>query len=99
MISREEVLRIAKLARLELTENEVALYQTRLGRVLDYIKELSSVDAVRDPSLLFVRHVPKDAVAFREDRSIPFSNARSLLENAPALEEKQFLLPTIVEHS
>jgi aspartyl-tRNA(Asn)/glutamyl-tRNA(Gln) amidotransferase subunit C len=96
MVSREEVLKIAKLARLELTEKEVELYQVRLGRVLDYIKEISALDVSEAG---FVRHVPKDSVAFREDRALPFANARALMENAPASEDNQFLLPKIVEHS
>jgi aspartyl-tRNA(Asn)/glutamyl-tRNA(Gln) amidotransferase subunit C len=96
MISREEVLKIAKLARLDLSETEIERYQTRLGRVFEYIKELNAVPTEKGS---LVKHVPKDAVAFREDRALPFNNVSGLLENAPALEGAQFLLPTIVEHS
>ena len=69
MLTREEVLKIAKLARLELTETEVETYRNRLGRVLDYIRELNELKTPQDA---FVRHIPKDAVAFREDRAIAF---------------------------
>jgi aspartyl-tRNA(Asn)/glutamyl-tRNA(Gln) amidotransferase subunit C len=96
ILTREEVLRIAKLARLDLTPEEVALYQQRLARVLDYIHELNSVET---PKEAFVRHIPKDAVAFREDRALPFTSQKLLLDNAPKTESNSFLLPTIVEHS
>ena len=96
MLGREEVLKIARLARLELTEAEIALYQSRLGRVLDYINELKVLDTPKDA---FVKHVPRDAVAFREDATIPFIGVRELMANSPAVEENNFLLPTIVEFS
>lgn len=94
MLTREEVLKIAKLARLNLSEAEVELYRNRLGRVLDYMRELGALET---PENAFVRHVPKDAVAFREDRAVPFTGP-SLIENAPAAEEGCFTLPTVVEH-
>lgn len=95
MFSREEVLKIAKLARLELTPEEVERYQKQLGRVLEYFKELQSLSADAET---FVRHVPRDAVAFRGDKVLSFPASRSLLDNAPRLEGDGFSLPTVVEH-
>ncbi len=95
MFSREEVLRIAKLARLSLSDEEVERYQRQLGRVLDYVKELQQVPTEAEG---FVKHIPRDAVAFRGDKMLPFAGTRALLENAPSLEEDGFLLPTVVEH-
>ena len=96
MLTKEEVLKIAKLARLQLTEAEVASYQKRLGRVLEYIEELSKLEIPKDA---FVKHVPKDSVAFREDRAVPFAATQAILDNSPATENNCFLLPKIVEHS
>jgi aspartyl-tRNA(Asn)/glutamyl-tRNA(Gln) amidotransferase subunit C len=95
MLSREEVLKIAKLARLQLTEEEVASYQKKLGRVLDYVTELKSIETPKDAA--FVRHIPRDAVAFREDKAVNFAGQKALLENAPATEGNCFLLPAIME--
>lgn len=94
MLTKEEVLKIAKLARLSLTDEEVSQYQTRLGRVLDHIKDLS---ALKTPNEI-VRHVPKDAVSFREDRAVAFAGTKSILGNAPASEADSFLLPPILEN-
>lgn len=95
MLTQEEVLKIAKLARLELSGDEVELYRNRLGRVLDYMRELGALET---PSDAFVRHIPKDSVAFREDKPVPFSAAKLLLDNAPSLDGTSFSLPTVLEH-
>jgi aspartyl-tRNA(Asn)/glutamyl-tRNA(Gln) amidotransferase subunit C len=95
MFSRDEVLRIAKLARLELSPDEVARYQTQLGRVLEYVKELQALSTENET---VVKHVPRDAVAFRGDTVLPFANAKGLLANAPLLDGESFSIPTVVEH-
>jgi aspartyl-tRNA(Asn)/glutamyl-tRNA(Gln) amidotransferase subunit C len=94
MLSREDVLKIAHLARLKLTDAEVETYRERMGRVLDYFNELKEL---KTPSDSFVKHVPRDSVAFREDVAIPFTDGEALLKNAPEVEENQFLLPPVME--
>lgn len=94
MLKREEVLKIAKLARLELTDAQVEEYRSKLGRVLDHVAELSAVET---SAAELVRHVPPDAVAFREDRAIPSEDISQILENAPDSEENQFSLPSVLD--
>lgn len=94
MFSRDEILRVAKLARLDLSSQEVERYQKQLGRVLEYVKELEAL-AVEDG---VVKHVPRDAVAFRGDTVIAFPNAQGILGNAPSLQDGGFSIPTVVEH-
>lgn len=94
MLNRDEVLKIAKLARLELTEEELIFYQNRLTRVLDYMTELKGIETNSKET---VRHVPADAETFRSDEAISFPNREALLKNAPSLEEGGFLLPAIME--
>ena len=96
MFSREEVLKIARLARLELTEEEVARYSKQLGRVLEYVQELNSLKIDDATS---VRHIPRDAVSVREDMAKSFPDVRALMANAPKEETNHFLLPTTVERS
>ncbi len=43
-LSKEDVLKVAKLARIELTEAEVEKFQGQLSGVLSYIEQLQSVD-------------------------------------------------------
>lgn len=44
MITKKEVQRIAKLARLGLTNKEIEKYQKELSKILDYIEKLKEVD-------------------------------------------------------
>jgi aspartyl-tRNA(Asn)/glutamyl-tRNA(Gln) amidotransferase subunit C len=94
MLTKEEVLKIARLARLELTDDEVSFYQNRLGRVLDYMTELKGIETREGTG---VRHVPLDSEKFRNDEVVTFPDKEALLQNAPALEEGGFLLPAIME--
>jgi aspartyl-tRNA(Asn)/glutamyl-tRNA(Gln) amidotransferase subunit C len=94
MLSKDDVLRIAGLARLELTAEEIERYRRDLGRVLESMR---SLDAVPTDASLVVRHVPKDSVPFREDKPLPFANGALLLENAPDQAEGCFRLPAILE--
>jgi len=43
-LSREDVLKLARLARLELSDDEVAEYASELSEILQYVEQLSSVD-------------------------------------------------------
>lgn len=43
-LTREQILKLAKLSRLSLTEDEITKYQKELGDILDYVKRLESVD-------------------------------------------------------
>jgi aspartyl-tRNA(Asn)/glutamyl-tRNA(Gln) amidotransferase subunit C len=43
-LSREDVLRIAELARLELTEHEVDLFTRQLASILDYVEQIRELD-------------------------------------------------------
>jgi len=94
MLTKEEVLKIGRLARLELTADEVEFFQSRLTRVLGYVSELDKVATDTDA---FVRHVPKDAVSVREDKSVSFQSIPAILKNAPDIEENSFRLPAVLE--
>lgn len=93
-LSREDVLKIARLARLELTDKEVALYQQKLGRVLEHVKDLSKL---KSPDEGHFNHVPKDAVAQREDKPVAFPDPKALMANAPVAAEGYFVVPAILE--
>ena len=44
MLSRDQVLHVARLARLELTDDEIERYSGELSKVLDYIEKISELD-------------------------------------------------------
>jgi aspartyl-tRNA(Asn)/glutamyl-tRNA(Gln) amidotransferase subunit C len=43
-LTREEIVKLGKLAKLEISENEIELYSDQLTKVLDHINELQKVD-------------------------------------------------------
>ena len=43
-LTREDVLKLARLARLDISDDEVEVFQKELNEVLEYVKQLDSVD-------------------------------------------------------
>ena len=79
---------VAELARLELTEEEKALFQPQLESIVKYVEKISEVD---------VAGVRPLVNAFREDVVRPSLDREAALANAPARVGDEFLLPKIVE--
>ncbi|MBI5883684.1 MAG: Asp-tRNA(Asn)/Glu-tRNA(Gln) amidotransferase subunit GatC [Elusimicrobia bacterium] len=86
-ISIDIVRKVARLARLTLTADEAALYQSQLGTVLDHMADLSSVDAA---GLAGTLAAPVPADVLREDSPEPFEAREELLANAPEREGSYF---------
>ncbi len=93
-ISREEVLRIADLARLSLTEEEAGLLRGQLAEILDYVEQLSGLDLEGvEPTA----HAIPVRMALREDRPRPSLPAEVALANAPEHDEAAFVVPKVIE--
>ncbi len=93
MISREEVLHIAKLAKLKLTEDEIELFREQLGRVLEYFRKLEELDT---EGVEPMKHVIEAGSVFREDapgESLPPEEA---LRNAPKRRDDYFEVPRVL---
>ena len=75
---------VAELARLELTDEEKAVFQPQLENIVKYVEKISSVDV---EGVLPMMHGRELVNVFREDA----------LGNAPARVGEEFLLPKIVE--
>ncbi|MBM4273893.1 MAG: Asp-tRNA(Asn)/Glu-tRNA(Gln) amidotransferase subunit GatC [Deltaproteobacteria bacterium] len=93
ILTPEEVLHVAHLARLRLKPEEIEVFTRQLNDILKYIEKLQELDTEGVPPLA---HVVPVFNAFREDEvkeSLPRDQA---LENAPAREEGSFLVPRII---
>ena len=92
-IDREQVLHVARLARLDLTEAEVERLTGQLGAILDAVSKVSELDLADVPP---TSH-PLDLVnAWAEDEphdSLPLGDA---LRNAPEAESDLFRVPPTV---
>lgn len=85
---------VAELARLELTEEEKAVFQPQLENIVKYVEKISEVDVTDVEPMMHGRPLVN---AFREDvvrESLPTEVA---LANAPQRVGDEFLLPKIVE--
>ena len=93
-IDRKEVERIARLARLRLSDSEVEAMTSQLAAVLDYAEQLSAVDTTGiEPTA----HVTPVATPLREDRAAPPLSPERAVANAPAHAESAFLVPPVLE--
>ena len=93
-LTRKEVIHIAKLARLELSDAELERYQHQLSSILEYADRLKALDTSDIPPTSSV--LPARS-RFREDipaKSLPVDK---LLQNAPHAEKDQFKVPPALE--
>jgi aspartyl-tRNA(Asn)/glutamyl-tRNA(Gln) amidotransferase subunit C len=91
MIDREQVLHVAKLARLELSEEEVGRMATELSSVLGHIETISQLQLDDVPP---TSHVVEVASALRPDVVKPCLPREVALANAPAVQDDGFLVPS-----
>lgn len=84
MIDREQVQKVAHLARLDLTPEEEERFTTQLGSILEYFDLLSQLDT--DQVQPTARAIDVSNVT-RPDRLEPYSNRDLILKSAPEQEE------------
>ena len=92
-ISKQEVERAAKLARLEITEAETEAFSKQLSSILTYIETLKTLktDGV-EPTATVLEQVN----VFREDKSRPSLPVEKAMANAPESEAGHFAVPKII---
>ena len=93
-LTTQEVEHIAKLARLELTPDQQALYREQLSAILDYIARLRKLDTTDVPP---TAGGGLSQMALRPDESRPSLPVDVLLKNAPETEADQFKIPPVFE--
>ena len=92
-ITKEEVNKVAHLARLELNENEVNNHAKQLEKILDYIRQLEKIDTDDVPCTTRAIEVVN---VFRKDERRNSDCNEELLELGPSREENFFKVPKII---
>ena len=92
MISLETVRHVAKLARLQLTEDEERLYTEQLGKIIGYFDELAAIDT---SGVEPMSHALPVSNVMREDVVERDFTHEQLLKNAPDVEGEFFRVPKI----
>jgi len=93
-ITPEIVKHVARLARLDLDEEEARKMQVQLGDILGYIGLLEELDLADVPP---TSHVMEMANVMREDEVKPSLPVEKGLANAPEREGSAFKVPRIIE--
>lgn len=92
-LSREQVLKIAHLARLELTLEEVERYSTQLSSILDYVEKLNQLNVDGIEPTAHAISVPNP---FRNDEAVQNETREQSLSNAPDREGDFFRVPRVI---
>ncbi|MDW7709609.1 MAG: Asp-tRNA(Asn)/Glu-tRNA(Gln) amidotransferase subunit GatC [Deferrisomatales bacterium] len=93
-IGKDEVLRVASLARLTFADEEVGALAEQLSCVLDYVDKLGELDL---EGVEPMAHVLERETPLREDCVRPSLPQRAALANAPAVEQGCFRVPKVIE--
>ena len=92
-ITKEEVRKVAELARLELNENEINNHAEQLEKILEYIKQLEKIDTFDVPCTTRAIEVCN---VFRKDEKKNSECVEELLDLGPSREDKYFKVPKII---
>jgi len=94
IVDKDVVLNIAELAQLQIEDDEVDHYVDGLGRILQLVEEMQSVDTQGVEPV----SNPLDGIQrLREDRVTEEDQRELFLANAPESEQGLFLVPRVVE--
>ncbi len=93
-LERKDVEHVAKLARLDLSEEELALYTRQLGDILGYVEQLNdaNVEGVKP-----LAHGAHGENVFREDRARPSLEREKALGGAPDTDGWHFRVPKVID--
>jgi aspartyl-tRNA(Asn)/glutamyl-tRNA(Gln) amidotransferase subunit C len=87
-LSRDDVLNLARLSRLKLSEEEIERYRTELSSILEYVQMLNTVDVTGLEPTYQVTGLKN---VMRADEVKPYqAKPKELLENALAVQDSQF---------
>ena len=93
-ISVKDVEYVARLSRLDLTEEEKEYFASQLGAILDYIEQLNRLDTNGVPP---TSHPVRLSNVFRKDEALPSIDPEEVFKNAPDRHGNTFKVPRILE--
>jgi len=94
MITVADVKHVARLARLNLREDEIPLFTGQLSAILGYVDQLKELDT---DGILPTSHAVPMENAFREDTISPSIGVDKALANAPHRVDTFFGVPKVIE--
>ncbi|MCP4369013.1 MAG: Asp-tRNA(Asn)/Glu-tRNA(Gln) amidotransferase subunit GatC [Deltaproteobacteria bacterium] len=92
-ITKNEVLHVADLARLDLDEESIDRFAGQIGEILEYVDTLNKLDT---KGITPTSHAISLSNAFREDEDKQHLDNDAALANAPEKEDGGFIVPKVV---
>ena len=92
-LTRDDVAKVALLARLELTDAELDLYTEQLGAVLDHADDVAALDLA---DVAPTAHPLPLVNVLRDDVIGPCADREEVLAQAPSVEDDRFRVPAIL---
>ena len=92
-LSRDDVAKLAALARIDMSEEELVSLSSQFGVILDAV---ASVQEVNLDGVIATSHPQPIQNVFREDQVRPSLTPEQALSGAPAQEEQRFRVPQIL---
>jgi aspartyl-tRNA(Asn)/glutamyl-tRNA(Gln) amidotransferase subunit C len=93
-LDRHVVEKVAELARLKLSDDELTMYIDQLSRVLDYVTQLNEVDVSNVEPMV---HAFELENVLRPDEVVPSLPRTDALQNAPKTDGHYFLVPAVLQ--
>jgi aspartyl-tRNA(Asn)/glutamyl-tRNA(Gln) amidotransferase subunit C len=93
-VDRATVRRIARLARIAITDDEAARLETELSAILDWVAQLDELDT---SDVEPMTRVAAMTMKMREDKVNDGFCADDIVKNAPKVDDHYFVVPKIVE--
>ena len=95
-VNRDEILKIASLAKLHLSDEEVSLYTDQINEILEYMNQLDELDTEDIEPL---SHVLDQINMTRKDEQTPSLPTEEALKNAPKSDDDYFIVPNVIDKS
>jgi aspartyl-tRNA(Asn)/glutamyl-tRNA(Gln) amidotransferase subunit C len=93
-LSPDDIARIARLARIEISAEESAAYQRQLSSILDLV---AAIQAAPTEGIAPMSHARDLTQRLREDRVTESDRRAALQATAPAVEDGLYLVPKVIE--
>lgn len=92
-VDKETVEKLAHLARLELSDEQIEKYRRDLGDILDWVAKLEEVETENVQPLT---NPNEEKVPMREDRPNNYFKGQEALKNAPEKDGDYFIVPKVL---
>lgn len=95
-LTEKDITKIAKLARIQVSEQEKQAFAAQLGRIITFVQQLDEVDT---GETAIVASVVEQALPWREDVVTDGHRPKEIVANAPSSEYDCFVVPKVIGES